>query len=425
MVKCAVAVTAGLLAGCDNLTANHRTNPFSGDEFPILVDDSSGAILVGLREAGKPALRTAVLDAMSPITLIDRGADVAPSIFETDLTVLGARFLGGELDLPRGVFTEKQVVTLHPCQAQECSVGTNVGPRPFDALIGLDAFKSDALRLRLDTDEIFILPDIAGDDQRRGRACDAVFDTPFRGGGTLLIGGTEVGFTNWRIAIDACLKPNPERLIAQSGRGADVLLVFSSAIGTTLLSASAYERYRQVDPAALPPEMLPEAQVILPSGPVTGNLTDIPSIALVGNSSGNPRAPCRQMWASHLLGERNCAAGDDCPCTGGDRFCSVPAMVEVAPAVPIPVLVVADSEPTLQALRTELRPDRPEVDGILGTYAIAALELDIDYAHDRLLARCVDRTHCGARVAFTNATERRVMNDCLGDMPGPIVLDDN
>ena len=28
------------------------------------------------------------------------------------------------------------------------------------------------------------------------------------------------------------------------------------------------------------------------------------------------------------------------------------------------VLVVSDDEPTLQSLRTELRPDQPEVDGI-------------------------------------------------------------
>ena len=82
-----------------------------------------------------------------------------------------------------------------------------------------------------------------------------------------------------------------------------------------------------------------------------------------------------------------------------------------------------DTEPTLQALRTELRPDRPEVDGILGTEALADLELDIDYTHDRLLARCVDRARCGARVAMPDKEARIYMNNCLGDTPGPIMLE--
>ncbi|HEY5947906.1 MAG TPA: hypothetical protein VIV40_20560, partial [Kofleriaceae bacterium] len=157
---------------------------------------------------------------------------------------------------------------------------------------------------------------------------------------------------------------------------------------------------------------------------VAGNLVFLPSIALVSNSGSNPRAPCRQMWASHLLAVRDCQLGDDCPCSG-ENFCGVPAVTELAPIGGIPMIVVSDTEPTLQALRTELRPDRPEVDGVLGTFALQALELDIDYAHDRLLARCVDRTTCGARAALANQAARAYVNGCLSDMPGPIVFEDN
>ena len=409
------------LAGCEYLTSSFETNDFSGDAFPIHVEDTSGAIVVGLEETGATSRRVAVLDVLSPITLIDRGPDAAQSITSLDLTILGARTPGGDLDLPRARFLGKQTVTLHPCKARECEVGTGIASRPFNALIGLNTFSSDALRLRLADDQIFILPDIAGSELHRARSCDAVLPSPFRGGGTMVIGGTELGFTNWRIAIDACIAPNPERLRTQSARGVDALFVLSTAIGTSILNRTTYERYRQLDPTAPAVEGLPEHTVLLPSGPIVGYLADLPSIALVGNSSAARRAPCRQMWASHLLAERDCELGDDCPCIGAN-FCQVPAVVELAPAARIPILVVPDADPTLQALRTELRPDRPEVDGILGTAVIEALELDIDYAHDRLLARCVDRVACGARAELPNREARSYVNGCLGDMPGPIVL---
>ncbi len=421
-MRLAGCLCALALAGCNYLTSSFETNEFSGDPFPILIEDTSGAIIVGVHEEGHTSDRVAVLDVLSPLTIVDRGPDVPASVDTADLTLLGARMPGGELALPRARLVGKQVVALHPCDEPECHVGSVAAPRLFDALIGLNAFAGDALRLRLADDQIFVLPDIAGSEQRRARSCDAVLPSPFRGGGTLLVGGTEVGFTNWRIAIDTCIAPNPDRLLAQSARGVDVLLVLSTAIGPSLLTATAYERYRQLDATLPPREALPQDTVFLPSGPVVGGRTTLPSIALVGNSGSNPRAPCRQMWASHLLATRDCKANDDCPCTDDATFCGVPAMIELQPAAGIPVLVVPDDERALQALRTELRPDRPEVDGILGTAALEALELDIDYTHDRLLGRCIDRVTCGARAALADRAARAYVNGCLGDEPGPITL---
>jgi hypothetical protein len=426
VVRASLLACVAALAGCDYLTSSFRTNDFSGDPYPILVDDSSGALIIGVREAGSNANRTAVLDVMSPFTLIDRGPTVPVSVDSTTLTLMGARAPGDELTLPRARIDDKQVITLHPCGATECEVGMAGALRPFNALIGLDTFGGDALRLRLGTDEIFVLPDVAGSDIRRARSCDAVMDSPFRGGGTLLLGGTEVSFTNWRIALDACIQPKPASALTQSERGVDALFVLSTAIGTSMLSRTAYQRYRELDSSMPEIDALPEDTVFLPSGPVTGNLGVLRSIALVSNSGSNPRAPCRQMWASHLLAARTCDAnlGDDCPCTGTEVFCAVPAIIELQPSGGIPVLIVDDTEATLQALRTELRPDRPEVDGILGADAIQALELDIDYAHDRLLGRCTDRMTCGARPALADRAARSYVNGCLGDMPGPIMLED-
>jgi len=417
------ALGLGSATGCDYLTSSFETNSFSGDPYPIEVETSSGALVVGLAEDGRSGVRNTVLDVLSPITVVDRGADKQLSVDSITLTLYGITATG-EFGEPRARFEDKSVVTLHPCDLTTavCEVGSDTMPRSFDAVLGMDAFSGDALRIRRATNELFVFPDIAGDDLHRSRACDAVFPSTFRGGGTLMLGGTEVQFPNRRIAIDTCLAPNPTGE-TQRDRGLDALLVLSTALGPTLLNEAIYARYQQLDPAAPALESLPEQIVNLPSGPVAGRVTSLPAIALVGNLPSNPRAPCRQVYAHHLLATQNCGPGIDCPCADGQTFCSVPAVVELAPTGRLTVLIVPNDNPTLQALRTELRPDRPEVDGILGSEALDALELDIDYPNGRLLARCVDRQTCGARITIADrdspAQERKNIAGCLRDEPGP------
>jgi hypothetical protein len=421
VVTRALALT--LLTGCSYITSSFVTNDFSGDPFPIPVETSSGAVVVGLQQQGE-SIRTSVLDVMSPVTVFDPGPDKPATISFPPVTVMGLDPITGLLDKPRAVFTEPQILRVHPCTDATCSVGTEAAPRPFDAILGMDSFASDALRLDLSTtagaSEMVILPDVAGDNSNRGLSCDAVLASPFRGGGTLLVGGTEVAFANFRIAIDTCLAPDPDPNITQAARGANVLLVLSTALGISILDETAYTRYRQVVPSAPDVSALPDGSVLLPSGVVRGKLTTVSSLALVGNSTTNPRAPCRQVYAHHLLTAGDCPDGGDCPCTGGPTFCPVPAIIELTPATPLAVLVVADDDPTLQALRAELRPDRPEVDGILGTAALTALELDLDYQHNRALGRCSDDATCAARPELSSQDRRATITACLNAPPGPI-----
>ena len=433
MVRRPIAVgVLALLAGCgtitDLVTSSFDTNDFSGDQFPITVQRAEGAVIIGVSDSDDSQLRTAVLDVLSPVTVIDNGKDVPPSIDNPDLLVLGQRTSGGALDLPRGKFHETQVLTLHPCQDDVCVVGTQDGQRAIDAVVGMSVFASDALRLRLADNQIFILPDIAGDEFHRSFACDAVFPSPFRGGGTLLVGGTEVPFPNRRIAIDSCLDPRPDPTddLAQSQRGTNVLLVASTGIGPSLLDESAYARYRENHPTLPEAAALVQKTVFLPSGPVTGGVVQIPTIALVGNWTSNPRAPCRQVYASHLLVAGNCLPGSDpargdCPCDAGDEFCSVPAIVELKPTAQIEMIVVPNANPTLQSLRTELRPDRPEVDGILGANALQDVELDVDFPHGRLLGRCTgDPTLCQARPELPDENSRHQVQACINGEAGPL-----
>jgi hypothetical protein len=421
VVKALIVVA---LAGCNYLTDSFVINEFSGDPFPTTVDTTNGAIMLGAGVLGETT-RTAVLDVLSPITLIDPGPGTTPSVDYPQLVLYGEPPGGGNFSIARAQLDQPQVVSLHPCNEPICTIGTPTAPRAFDAIVGVSAFSSDALRLHLapdattNTDQIFVLPDIGGDETHRSRACDAVFPSPFRGGGTLLVGGTELAFSNWRVAVDVCIAPDPDPFKLQSARGTDALLVASTALGVSLLDRSAYERFRALAPTAPSYDTLTDEVVLLPSGPITGRRTTLPAMALVAKSASNPRSPCRQVYTHHLMAQRDCMTGDDCPCTPDDPdnglFCAVPAIVELTPPAGIDVLVVDDNDTTLQALRTELRPDQPEVDGILGADVMRMLEIDVDYPNGRLLQRCTaDRATCLVRPELAKPQYRPPVNGCIG-----------
>ena len=419
MSRSLAAAALVVCGGCSLLTDSYATNDFSGDPYPIAVDTSTGAILVGMRQDNAPD-RTAVIDILSPLSLIDPGPGTTAQLQSGDMVLLG-RDGTGMLAQPRAKFVGADILSLHPCDDDICVVGNATSERAYDAVIGANALAGDAVRLRLADDTIFVLADVGGDDHGRSYACDAVFPSPYRGGGTLVIAGTELAFTGRRVMMQICLGDNPSAPL-QSQRGADVLLVGSTGIGRTILGESAYERYRfaHAGDAVPPPPLtqLPADAVYLPSGPVAGRVATIPHFALVAASSSSPRAPCRQVYASHLLAQRDCEDGDECPCDSGDTFCAIPAVVELQPTGGLSVLVISDDDPTLQALRTELRPDQPEVDGILGTDAIRDAELDIDYPHDRVLGRCAD-DRCRTRPALPDVADRDQVLGCLAMPPVP------
>jgi hypothetical protein len=443
------ALITGTLAGCTLITDSFLTNDFSGDPFPTQIDDSSGALLVGMQPVGASKQR-AVLDLLSPFTLVDPGQMGDPTLSTVDLLLLGKN-VDDTLTLPRARFTQAQLISLHPCATANsddptklpdctvaprddkhplpvCAVGTPSDLRPFDGVIGADALAGDAIRLRLASDDIFVLADIGGSDRSRTLSCEAVFNAPYRGGGTLVISGTELPFGNRRITLSACLGQGedpgamPTDLTRITQQGADALFVVSTGIGISILDESAYRRYQTAVPGAPDVETLPPGAVCLPSGLVTGGLATINRMALVGASISNGLSPCRHIYAHHMLAdgpvaqhpEMTCsgATGGNCPCKDGSSFCAVPAILELTPSPNIPVLVVPDTEPTLQALRTELRPDQPEVDGLLGADALRAAEIDVDYPHDRLIARC-SQPGCRVRPQLTQEGDRCRINGCI------------
>ncbi len=457
IARAGLAMALASLAGCTLITDSFLTNEFSGDAFPVHVETRSGAIVVGLRQDARPD-REVVLDLLSPVTLTDPGFATPPSVSYVNLTLLGADGPGGALLRPRARFVDAQLISLHPgedeCQRQacgaddtdcdplQCYVGTPDAPRPFAGILGADILAGDAVRLRLGDDQLFILPDIGGSNRGRTLSCEAVFTSPYRGGGTLVIGGTELPFGGRRITMQACLgaDPDPRADAVEADlrpRGSAALFVMSTSIGISILNESAYQRYLVAHPED-PVEPVTPGTVYLPSGPVNGRVVHIDRLTLLASGTSNPLSPCRQVYAHRLLtahgpiDQRLCApdgeAADnintfDCVCKNDSEFCDAPAMLELAPPDRIALLVVPDTEPTLQALRTELRPDQAEVDGLLGIDVLRTAEIDIDYPHDRLVARCAAEG-CTARPQLAVPEHRAQILSCLGGQPtGPILPD--
>ncbi|HEY4176825.1 MAG TPA: hypothetical protein VGM90_08340 [Kofleriaceae bacterium] len=434
-MKLAVVIAAVLGGGCQTLIYDSfLSNDFSGDEFPIDVDLSSGAVMLGMQE-DVDAPRIAVLDVLAPYTQIDHGADKTPTLATAPLlTLLDAN------GLARAGFDDALIVADHPCSQENsmevpCSVGSSANPVTFSGIIGAEALAGDAIRFRLADSQIFVLPDVAGSEESRSIACDGVYGGPFHGGGTQIIGNSDVDldFGGRRIAISTCLGPDPSPTTTQAFRGSDALFVMSTAIGPSLIGESAYRHYVEAHPCATPSpdcpvpfEQLPDTDIYLPSGNVTGKAATLPSLALVASTSSTARGACRQVFANHFMTKRDCVDGDlfpgfdDCPCDNGDTFCSAPAITEVTPSGGLPFVVIPDDNGTLQALRAELRPDQPEVDGILGTSAMMTTEIDADYPHNRLLTRCWSDTGCVVRPRITATVDRNRVQHCIrGRDQGP------
>jgi hypothetical protein len=410
-ILAAAAAAAANLAGCGEYTP--------GDPFPVLVRRAGGAFVVDLRVDDEDSPRTAVIDVLAPLTILDQEASLPPLRRSTSLDIIAPRSATDPTPIVRTHFSNT-VIRLHPCDpGGPCTIGSAGAPLAIGAVIGGDVLGGNSISFEPAADRIFVLPDVPGSDEARGRACDVVVSSPFYGGGTLLVGDTEISFTGSRVALGACLSPDPTA-IDPTLRGVDAAFVLSTGVGISILGESRYQAWQRLaDGPAL--DTLPPATALLPSGPVVGKLARIDRISLTGTSTG-ARAACRDVYSSYLMAQRDCVDtdGDNCPCNLADDQvrCGVAAIAELAPAAPIEFVVVEDNHPLLQALRTELRPQQPEIDGILGVDALADTAFDVDYQNSRVLIRCVE-SGCVARPAFNDINSRPVIAACVASAPGP------
>lgn len=378
----AVLLLLALAAGCSE-------DARAIDPFPIRFDSGRGVIAMGVN-AGDGAV-PAVLDTLAPVTVLDplaAGREAGEARRRrVEITLLGLDS-SGLATLPRARFPDTSAIELHPCPGDElCRIGNGPAAVEFGALLGTDILGRASVRIDFAARELRFFPEMAGTEADLTSDCQAVFSSAFAGGGTILVGGTEVPYSGRRAVIGACL----DAIDAPDDveRGTDTLLAISTGTAISLLTASAYDRYADATGAPGRRELV-AGTVQLASGPTEVLFTEIGRAALVGSLSdeSGERGPCRELHLNRLMSVNACIEGglESCPCPDRDTFCRTAAAVDLTG--PITVAIVPDDHPLLQSLRDELRPERPELDGVLGAGALGPLRIELDYPNGRMAARC-------------------------------------
>jgi hypothetical protein len=360
-----------------------------------------------------------VLDTATPFTVVDPFEDgqAVPSPRRRNLTVtLVGLDDAGEATIARARFPETAALELHPCPDDGvCRVGLDDQAIEFRGIIGADILARSAARFDFPSSELRFFPGTSGDSAQLGDDCNAVIGQAFAGGGTLRVAGTEIVFASLRPVVGACMDdadaPEDEE------RGTDALMLVSTGLGVSVLASSAYERYAAASDAPALDE-LPAATLYLPSGAASVRLGRIGSLALVGslgNATGDDdedRGPCRELFLNRVMSTRACEdqGQGPCPCPNQAQFCSTAAAVDLDRSIDVAVL--DDGHPLLQALRDELRPEAPELDGILGTQALAPLRLELDYFNDRMVMRCMAGEECETLPAVRNQATLPALEAC-------------
>lgn len=411
-----------IAAGCSDAA------PPSFTPYPIPVDMDAGPVIVNMRTGDDQPIFPATVDTLAPLTIIDSATPGEPAQEPRrrtrDLTLMATG--AGVESNARARFTGVSTLDLHACGApgdttvaDSCKVGVDSATQDIQGMLGADVLSRNAVSFRFRDSLMSFFPDIAGSSEDHGELCEAVFPEPFYGGGTMVIGGTEISFTGRRLSLGTCFfdraaEQAQGRICPHTGnaQGIDGLFVVSTGLGISLLTETAYARYQLIHPDAGALDTLPEITVYLPSGPITGRRADdLVDFAIVGEASAN-RGPCGERYANDFLTRCGSCEGrpDECPC--GDRqFCQAGSVVELSG--PFSVAVVDDSEPIIQALRAELRPDLPELSGIIGVDLMEPLVLDVDYPNNRVVAACVDPATCLVRPAVLNTASLDNTRACL------------
>lgn len=389
------------------------------DRFPVPFNDENGAILLGASIADFPDPTPLVMDTLSPVSVFDPDPTVTffelPTRIRSELTVYGYT-TPLSMAIPRLVYPLAPMVTAHPCgTAGPCLVGDANAQMPFGAVLGGDRLANSSVRISFCNKTLEFLRDTVGTTNERIETCDVVFPAPFAGGGVIQIDGTEIPFSASRPSFSACVETDTPQ---DSDIGVDMQLLFSTAIGNTMLTRTAYDKIVRHS-GAMAFDALPEETIFTPSGLIPARKGSIEKMALVSpiGEERNARGPCLELAAHRLVtSSQSFEDVDGLPCPNGDSFCQIGPSMELLDS--LDVYVVSDEEPLFQSLRDELRPELAEVDGIVGTAAMQSLKVDLDFPNRRILLSCEDPSRCTARASIFSENRLEEVTDCVDQAVG-------
>jgi hypothetical protein len=213
-----------------------------------------------------------------------------------------------------------------------------------------------------------------------------------------------------RIVLRACAAPRvfvptePREQCCTRGdeftraTGADLSLLLATGVGPMVLSQSAWTRVAALLPTAPAMTSAPLLVATWPT-PIAAAWTTMPRYALVDGfdpPATGDEGPCVDLGRARRIEWTNvqtanmqlahpavaaCVQPCDTDPNEPNEALSSAAYIELGGA--IPVAVIDDAEPFLQALRFDIRPEGPDIDGLVGATALGAARLELDYLSDQ------------------------------------------
>jgi hypothetical protein len=228
--------------------------------------------------------------------------------------------------------------------------------------------------------------------------------------------------------------------------GVNLALLLATGVGPVVLTDTAFARLdaettRQIclaanGPAAPPPlpapgPPSPSLRVATWPTPIVARWSTIPRLAFVDLEAGVAADPgaCvelgrarRTEQVSYLTVTNPAAGACRQPCDADarqpDLAQSSSAYLELGGQ--LPVAIVADNEPFLQALRLDVRPEGPELDGLVGAGTLGRSRVEIDYlSGPRALFSCepeAPRDECWAAPRCPRLPDATSVHYCF-DLP--------
>ena len=219
--------------------------------------------------------------------------------------------------------------------------------------------------------------------------------------------------------------------------GANLALLVDTGIGPLVLGQAAWDRVvaaaRATGVELAAPTLMPGSLSMAGAPtPIDASWSEIPRLALVDLEAGGNDDPgaCVELgrarrieWVSYQ-NVKNAVPACVQPCDTDVRepqkAQSSAAYIELGGA--IPVAVVADDTLFLQSLRFDVRPEGPELDGIIGAGALGSSRVELDFlsSQPRALFTCepeAPREACRAAPRCPRLPSQDDLHSCFGFGP--------
>jgi hypothetical protein len=384
-------------AGCDEPCCRFDSRSIPLERGP------AGELLIRVATGGQ--FGRALLDTGSPVTMWHTTpAANPPAIQRRDWTLLGPPAASTATPV-RGVVNG--VLTI---EATLGAIGNAASTFVPTAVLGADVLRGFSVEIGFAAPEVTFWSRQPAPDDFLASAGFVLLHLPRYGGGEIeaLDPPDSLGMRSphivpaSRLLVRACAAPEafsreaplPARCCPADERGlvtgTDLSLVLTTGMGPLVLGRAAWNRLA----ARLPPGVAlgSGGPLLLASSarPIAAQWTKVPRLALVNREAdlGTDPGPCAELARARRLEQVDyrqtqqskvavCALPCDVDPRTAGRAQNAAAYLEVGPD--LDVAVVEDTEALIQAVREEIRPGGPEIDGFIGAAALAGARVELDY----------------------------------------------